>query len=162
MAHVRNAHDCGDEKRGIGGIELKDEANSDFVQVEQTLFNPYQYKTELMEEEGEEEEAEEEEEKPGEHGVAFDEYSSDPDTTLPMCAFCGRLKVSVSAKNLLKCTGCRKVYYCSREHQKSHWKAHKYVCGKGNEHTSVNPFPFPQNASDGRMNAVTLDLTNII
>ena len=155
MTHAQNAHDCGDEKRGIGGIEPKGETNSDFVQVERTYFNPYHYKTELMEEE-------EEEEKPGEHGVAFDEYSSDPDTTLPMCAFCGRLKVSVSAKNLLKCTGCRKVYYCSHEHQKSHWKAHKYVCGKGNEHMSVHPAPFPQNASGGIMNAVTLDLTNVI
>lgn len=27
-----------------------------------------------------------------------------------------------------KCTGCRKVFYCSRECQRSHWNAHKDVC----------------------------------
>eukprot|EP01038_Epipyxis_sp_PR26KG_P009416 gene9416-12682_t len=28
----------------------------------------------------------------------------------------------------LKCKSCSSVYYCSREHQKQHWKIHKEVC----------------------------------
>ncbi|XP_046401472.1 egl nine homolog 1 [Ischnura elegans] len=32
--------------------------------------------------------------------------------------------------HLLRCSRCRTVYYCSKEHQKQHWKKHKPVCGK--------------------------------
>lgn len=28
----------------------------------------------------------------------------------------------------LACGGCKQVYYCSKEHQKDDWKAHKSVC----------------------------------
>ncbi|XP_026322771.1 SET domain-containing protein SmydA-8 [Hyposmocoma kahamanoa] len=27
-----------------------------------------------------------------------------------------------------KCSGCQAVHYCSREHQKEHWKQHKFQC----------------------------------
>lgn len=27
-----------------------------------------------------------------------------------------------------KCSGCQAVHYCSREHQKQHWKQHKHQC----------------------------------
>lgn len=27
-----------------------------------------------------------------------------------------------------KCSGCHAVHYCSREHQKEHWKQHKFQC----------------------------------
>ncbi|XP_063625594.1 SET domain-containing protein SmydA-8 [Cydia splendana] len=27
-----------------------------------------------------------------------------------------------------KCSGCQEVHYCSREHQKQHWKQHKHQC----------------------------------
>ncbi|CAM9967240.1 unnamed protein product, partial [Heterosigma akashiwo] len=38
------------------------------------------------------------------------------------CAVCG-----VGA-GLHGCAGCRLVYYCSKEHQKAHWKEHKPAC----------------------------------
>jgi len=44
--------------------------------------------------------------------------------SLPSCEQCGK----ASESSLLVCTGCRKVEYCSRECQKTSWKAHKAVC----------------------------------
>ncbi|KXJ13382.1 hypothetical protein AC249_AIPGENE11864 [Exaiptasia diaphana] len=42
------------------------------------------------------------------------------------CAFCKN-----PSKDLKKCTGCKKVFYCNRECQKQHWKKeHKLVCYK--------------------------------
>ncbi len=38
------------------------------------------------------------------------------------CAECGK------GGKTLQCTRCRKVRYCSRECQKSHWKTHKPAC----------------------------------
>jgi hypothetical protein len=35
---------------------------------------------------------------------------------------------SLTKTKLLTCTGCRVVKYCSREHQKSDWPAHKALC----------------------------------
>lgn len=42
-----------------------------------------------------------------------------------MCAMCG---VDVLGKG--RCSGCQRVYYCSREHQRQHWKTggHRKVC----------------------------------
>ena len=37
------------------------------------------------------------------------------------CAFCRKV-------SSLRCARCKKVFYCCKEHQKSHWKAHKSVC----------------------------------
>lgn len=37
------------------------------------------------------------------------------------CAVCG---VSASSK----CASCSLVVYCSKEHQKAHWKKHKNEC----------------------------------
>lgn len=31
-------------------------------------------------------------------------------------------------ENLLKCGRCRSSFYCSKEHQKQHWKEHKLIC----------------------------------
>jgi len=39
------------------------------------------------------------------------------------CSECGIVK-----EGLLRCGGCKSVYYCSAEHQKSHWKHHKVFC----------------------------------
>lgn len=38
-----------------------------------------------------------------------------------LCAICDQ-------HCLLKCSGCRIVWYCSKEHQKLHWKRHKLDC----------------------------------
>lgn len=37
------------------------------------------------------------------------------------CAICG-----VPANN--KCAACSLIVYCSKEHQKAHWKKHKNEC----------------------------------
>ena len=39
-----------------------------------------------------------------------------------VCALCG---ISV---NLMLCAGCKNVFYCSKPHQKQHWKSHKADC----------------------------------
>ena len=31
---------------------------------------------------------------------------------------------------LLRCSKCRSVYYCTKEHQQTDWKTHKTVCGQ--------------------------------
>jgi len=40
------------------------------------------------------------------------------------CAVCH------STSPLQICTGCRGVFYCSKEHQKQNWKTHKPICLK--------------------------------
>jgi MYND finger len=37
------------------------------------------------------------------------------------CAVCG-----IAAQ--MVCTGCRKMFYCDKKHQRQHWKTHKSVC----------------------------------
>ena len=43
----------------------------------------------------------------------------------PACQLCGKLE------NLRLCAKCKETWYCSREHQKTHWKRHKQKCCKG-------------------------------
>lgn len=38
------------------------------------------------------------------------------------CELCGKME------NLLKCGRCRNSFYCSKAHQKQHWKEHKLIC----------------------------------
>ena len=40
----------------------------------------------------------------------------------PVCELCGAFD------NLLLCSGCREAWYCSKDHQKSHWRLHKNQC----------------------------------
>ncbi|GAQ93002.1 hypothetical protein KFL_012430010 [Klebsormidium nitens] len=47
------------------------------------------------------------------------------------CAVCG--KKSTSDEALERCSVCRAVCYCSKEHQKSDWKEHKKVCKKATD-----------------------------
>ena len=42
--------------------------------------------------------------------------------------FCGLCGVSAAAAKLTRCKGCKRVWYCSAEHQNAAWKAHKKVC----------------------------------
>ena len=37
---------------------------------------------------------------------------------------------SASSSSLLLCGGCKSISYCSKEHQKQHWKDHKPNCKK--------------------------------
>ena len=36
---------------------------------------------------------------------------------------------SCAEKATKRCTACKAVWYCSREHQQSHWTTHKIECG---------------------------------
>ena len=44
--------------------------------------------------------------------------------------FCGLCGVSDAATKLTRCLGCKRVWYCSTEHQHAAWKAHKKACKK--------------------------------
>ncbi|XP_034537824.1 egl nine homolog 1 [Notolabrus celidotus] len=46
----------------------------------------------------------------------------DLDRDRQYCELCGNME------NLLKCGRCRSSFYCSKEHQKQHWKKHKLIC----------------------------------
>ncbi len=49
------------------------------------------------------------------------------------CALCGEVK------GLLLCGGCRTVWYCNKEHQKTHWTVHRTFCrAKIGDSTNVN------------------------
>ena len=39
----------------------------------------------------------------------------------------------------IRCSGCKKVYYCSKEHQLADWPSHKKVCNKFS-FSSYSPF----------------------
>jgi hypothetical protein len=50
-------------------------------------------------------------------------------STLPVivtkaCKVCSKLEDKLGGN----CKGCKQVYYCSKECQKSHWKVHKPIC----------------------------------
>uniref|UniRef100_A0A8C4II15 hypoxia-inducible factor-proline dioxygenase n=1 Tax=Dicentrarchus labrax TaxID=13489 RepID=A0A8C4II15_DICLA len=47
---------------------------------------------------------------------------SDLERERQYCELCGKME------NLLKCGRCRSSFYCSKEHQKQHWKKHKLIC----------------------------------
>ncbi|XP_061816790.1 egl nine homolog 1 isoform X2 [Nerophis lumbriciformis] len=56
----------------------------------------------------------------------------DLDRDRQYCELCGKME------NLLKCGRCRSSFYCSKEHQKQHWKEHKRSC-KEAEKTQTQP-----------------------
>lgn len=54
--------------------------------------------------------------------VQSTELSSQCEKSLPhLCEVCGCLALSA-------CSVCKKAHYCSRAHQKLHWKVHKHTC----------------------------------
>ena len=60
------------------------------------------------------------------------------------CAFCSTAPsasaggdAALAGSRLLTCAGCHAARYCSREHQKAHWKQHRTQC-KGAKHAPVN------------------------
>ncbi|XP_044070038.1 egl nine homolog 1 isoform X1 [Siniperca chuatsi] len=52
----------------------------------------------------------------------MEKQQSDLDRERQYCELCGKME------NLLKCGRCRSSFYCSKEHQKQHWKKHKLIC----------------------------------
>lgn len=63
---------------------------------------------------------------------------SDLERDRQYCELCGKME------NLLKCGRCRSSFYCSKEHQKQHWKKHKLIC-KEAEKTQL-PKQIPEQA----------------
>ncbi|KAF8966592.1 hypothetical protein BDZ97DRAFT_620079 [Flammula alnicola] len=58
--------------------------------------------------------------KPGTHDVVS--------RNLPiMCGYCFEPRAP-DGPSLRRCADCKHVFYCSREHQKAHWKRHKEYC----------------------------------
>lgn len=51
------------------------------------------------------------------------------------CKNCGERE-----KELLKCSRCKKVYYCGADCQRKNWPTHKLTCSKPQE-TPVQPLP---------------------
>lgn len=54
----------------------------------------------------------------------FAQGSTDSDSAkddMGNCSYC-------ESQATTKCTGCRKVFYCNKECQRSHWNAHRDVC----------------------------------
>lgn len=43
------------------------------------------------------------------------------------CAVCG-VHLQPDGTKLFRCSRCKSVQYCSKEHQKKHWKLHKMMC----------------------------------
>ncbi|XP_067381650.1 egl nine homolog 1 isoform X2 [Channa argus] len=52
----------------------------------------------------------------------MDKQHSDLEGDRQYCELCGKME------NLLRCGRCRSSFYCSKEHQKQHWKEHKLIC----------------------------------
>ncbi|XP_054654454.1 egl nine homolog 1 isoform X2 [Dunckerocampus dactyliophorus] len=52
----------------------------------------------------------------------MEKHQNDLDRDRQYCELCGKME------NLLKCGRCRSSFYCSKEHQKQHWKEHKRIC----------------------------------
>ncbi|PHH70322.1 hypothetical protein CDD80_6099 [Ophiocordyceps camponoti-rufipedis] len=50
-----------------------------------------------------------------------------PEGRVEKCAFCGT-KAGIETVNLRRCSGCKLVWYCSKECQSRHWKIHRTKC----------------------------------
>ncbi|CAH1261379.1 EGLN1 [Branchiostoma lanceolatum] len=65
------------------------------------------------------------------------------------CELCGAME------NLLRCGGCRTAYYCSKEHQRTHWKKHKRICKskskKGDRDPTASQQPRVTLATEGNV-----------
>ncbi|XP_052428746.1 egl nine homolog 1 isoform X3 [Carassius gibelio] len=65
-----------------------------------------------------------------------------PDRDKQYCELCGKME------NLLKCGRCRISFYCSKEHQKQHWKKHKLTCREADKSKTVPQTPHQQDKTD--------------
>jgi phage FluMu protein Com len=57
---------------------------------------------------------------------------------------------SISISINRRCSRCKKIYYCSAEHQKVHWRLHKGVCNASIQQEKSKQTPSPDNAADDR------------
>ena len=64
---------------------------------------------------------------PSDAGLDHESFFEPPRWAAPLrepeCAFCHS-----KTDNLKRCTGCKRVFYCSKTCQKQHWKEHKPEC----------------------------------
>ncbi|XP_030627314.1 egl nine homolog 1 isoform X2 [Chanos chanos] len=69
----------------------------------------------------------------------------DSDRDRQYCELCGKME------NLLKCGRCRNSFYCSKEHQRQHWKEHKLICKEAEKTQVTNqPVKTPQQPQDDK------------
>mmetsp|Transcript_11094 Transcript_11094/g.27992 ORF Transcript_11094/g.27992 Transcript_11094/m.27992 type:complete len:97 (+) Transcript_11094:70-360(+) len=61
--------------------------------------------------------------------VSGEALSEEPWFQGNQCAFC-LVKDEDSEVDLMRCGACKQTFYCSREHQRSDWPAHKLLCKK--------------------------------
>ncbi|XP_064780609.1 egl nine homolog 1 isoform X2 [Oncorhynchus masou masou] len=66
------------------------------------------------------------------------------------CELCGKME------NLLKCGRCRNSFYCSKEHQKQHWKMHKVNCKESEVKPQVSKQKSEPPAPSGGIEGQTL------
>jgi len=67
---------------------------------------------------------------------------------LEACAMCHKKRDTAVDMPLMKCTGCRNAFYCSRECQRLHWKDHKPIC-RGSSRDDVLEYVKPFLPFDG-------------
>ncbi|KAM6997789.1 egl nine homolog 1 [Tautogolabrus adspersus] len=67
----------------------------------------------------------------------MERQQSDAERDRQFCELCGKME------NLLKCGRCRSSFYCSKEHQKQHWKKHKLICKEADKPKQPEPAPPP-------------------
>ncbi|XP_059215033.1 egl nine homolog 1 [Centropristis striata] len=73
----------------------------------------------------------------------MEKQQSDLDRERQYCELCGKME------NLLKCGRCRSSFYCSKEHQKQHWKKHKLICKETDKTQPPKEMPEEQPAPSG-------------
>ncbi len=60
-----------------------------------------------------------------------------PTEGVHICAVCSaHYSAQDDASPLMKCSRCKNEYYCSKEHQKLHWKVHKKNCMEATNHST--------------------------
>ena len=67
----------------------------------------------------------------------MEKQQSDLERERQYCELCGKME------NLLKCGRCRSSFYCSKEHQKQHWKKHKLICKEADKAQVPKQTPEP-------------------
>jgi MYND finger len=68
------------------------------------------------------------------HQSRDNESQANAETETPTIRCCGHPDCDKHAN--LRCSRCKLVYYCSAEHQKSHWTIHKSLCRPHSQNNS--------------------------